>query len=43
MRSGPDVRRTAAAEASGDKEHPANGGRLRTRGATHADLLAAPS
>ena len=28
--------------ASGDKEHPANAGRLCTKGATSADLLAAP-
>ncbi|MEV7320072.1 bifunctional nitrate reductase/sulfite reductase flavoprotein subunit alpha [Streptomyces sp. NPDC093970] len=38
---GPDGRRTVLA-ASGDKEHPANSGRLCTKGATTADLLAAP-
>ncbi|MFI9052080.1 molybdopterin-dependent oxidoreductase [Streptomyces sp. NPDC053427] len=38
---GADGRRTVA-KASGDKEHPANGGRLCTKGATHADMLAAP-
>ncbi|GAB7184494.1 predicted molibdopterin-dependent oxidoreductase YjgC [Kitasatospora sp. Ki12] len=36
-----DGRRTVA-KVSGDKDHPANGGRLCTKGATHADLLAAP-
>ncbi|MFE3167039.1 molybdopterin-dependent oxidoreductase [Streptomyces sp. NPDC059224] len=39
--SGPDGRRTVL-KASGDKEHPANFGRLCTKGATTADLLAAP-
>ncbi|MGW0882093.1 molybdopterin-dependent oxidoreductase [Streptomyces sp. NPDC002671] len=38
---GPDGRRTVL-KASGDKEHPANYGRLCTKGATTADLLAAP-
>ncbi|KUN88604.1 bifunctional nitrate reductase/sulfite reductase flavoprotein subunit alpha [Streptomyces griseoruber] len=38
---GPDGRRTIL-KASGDKEHPANAGRLCTKGATTADLLAAP-
>ncbi|MEU1177019.1 molybdopterin-dependent oxidoreductase [Streptomyces sp. NPDC005820] len=38
---GPDGRRTVL-KASGDKEHPANAGRLCTKGATTADLLAAP-
>ncbi|MET9502047.1 bifunctional nitrate reductase/sulfite reductase flavoprotein subunit alpha [Streptomyces sp. NPDC006622] len=38
---GPDGRRTVL-KASGDKEHPANRGRLCTKGATTADLLAAP-
>ncbi|MFD9794634.1 molybdopterin-dependent oxidoreductase [Streptomyces sp. NPDC059070] len=38
---GPDGRRTVA-KASGDKEHPANSGRLCTKGATTADMLAAP-
>ncbi|MEU9664150.1 bifunctional nitrate reductase/sulfite reductase flavoprotein subunit alpha [Streptomyces bobili] len=38
---GPDGRRTVL-KASGDKEHPANLGRLCTKGATTADLLAAP-
>lgn len=39
--SGPDGRRTVL-KASGDKEHPANFGRLCTKGATTADMLAAP-
>ncbi|MEE1751916.1 bifunctional nitrate reductase/sulfite reductase flavoprotein subunit alpha [Streptomyces sp. SP18CS02] len=34
--------RRAVVKASGDKDHPANGGRLCTKGATHADMLAAP-
>ncbi|WP_053693646.1 bifunctional nitrate reductase/sulfite reductase flavoprotein subunit alpha [Streptomyces sp. WM6372] len=38
---GADGRRTVA-KAAGDKRHPANAGRLCTKGATHADLLAAP-
>ena len=38
---GPDGRRRAR-EASGDKAHPANFGKLCTKGATTADLLAAP-
>ncbi|MFD7839488.1 molybdopterin-dependent oxidoreductase [Streptomyces sp. NPDC059761] len=38
---GADGRRTVA-KAVGDKQHPANAGRLCTKGATHADLLAAP-
>ncbi|MFF1543366.1 molybdopterin-dependent oxidoreductase [Streptomyces sp. NPDC058291] len=38
---GPDGRRTVL-KASGDKRHPANFGRLCTKGATTADLLAAP-
>ncbi|MFD8857443.1 molybdopterin-dependent oxidoreductase [Streptomyces vinaceus] len=38
---GADGRRTVA-KAVGDKRHPANAGRLCTKGATHADLLAAP-
>ncbi|MER7840775.1 bifunctional nitrate reductase/sulfite reductase flavoprotein subunit alpha [Streptomyces sp. NPDC096040] len=38
---GPDGRRTVL-RASGDKEHPANFGRLCTKGATTADMLAAP-
>ncbi|WP_431681422.1 molybdopterin-dependent oxidoreductase [Kitasatospora sp. KL5] len=29
-------------KASGDQAHPANGGRLCTKGATHADMMAAP-
>jgi sulfite reductase (NADPH) flavoprotein alpha-component len=29
-------------KASGDREHPANAGRLCTKGATSAELLAAP-
>jgi predicted molibdopterin-dependent oxidoreductase YjgC len=40
--SGPDGRRTVL-KATGDKEHPANFGRLCTKGATTADMLAAPS
>ncbi|MEU9450855.1 bifunctional nitrate reductase/sulfite reductase flavoprotein subunit alpha [Streptomyces sp. NPDC048277] len=39
--TGPDGRRTVL-KASGDKEHPANFGRLCTKGATTADMLAAP-
>ncbi len=39
--AGPDGRRTVV-KASGDKEHPSNAGRLCTKGATGADLLAAP-
>ena len=39
--AGPDGRRTVL-KAYGDKEHPANRGRLCTKGATTADLLAAP-
>lgn len=39
--SGPDGRRTVL-KASGDKAHPANRGRLCTKGATTADMLAAP-
>nr|WP_128374987.1 bifunctional nitrate reductase/sulfite reductase flavoprotein subunit alpha [Streptomyces cavernae] len=38
---GPDGRRTVL-KASGDKAHPANHGRLCTKGATTADLLSAP-
>nr|WP_251983333.1 molybdopterin-dependent oxidoreductase [Streptomyces rapamycinicus] len=38
---GPDGRRTVL-KASGDKEHPANFGRLCAKGATTADMLAAP-
>ncbi|MFF5899845.1 molybdopterin-dependent oxidoreductase [Streptomyces argenteolus] len=38
---GPDGRRTVL-KAAGDKAHPANGGRLCTKGATSADMLAAP-
>ena len=38
--TGTDGRRTVR-KASGDKAHPANGGRLCTKGATSADLLAA--
>lgn len=40
--SGPDGRRMVL-KASGDKAHPANFGRLCTKGATTADMLAAPS
>ncbi|MGW1127838.1 molybdopterin-dependent oxidoreductase [Streptomyces sp. NPDC002526] len=39
--AGPDGRRTVR-RASGDKAHPANAGRLCTKGATTADMLAAP-
>ena len=39
--SGPDGRRTVV-KATGDKEHPANFGRLCTKGASTADMLAAP-
>ncbi|ELS57333.1 bifunctional nitrate reductase/sulfite reductase flavoprotein subunit alpha [Streptomyces viridochromogenes] len=38
---GPDGRR-AVLKASGDKAHPANAGRLCTKGATTAEMLAAP-
>ncbi|MGW4651602.1 molybdopterin-dependent oxidoreductase [Kitasatospora sp. NPDC004289] len=41
LATGPDGR-TTAAKVSGDREHPANAGRLCTKGATHAELLAAP-
>ncbi|WP_405010895.1 molybdopterin-dependent oxidoreductase [Kitasatospora sp. NBC_01539] len=37
----PDGRRRIA-KASGDPAHPANAGRLCTKGATHADMMAAP-
>ncbi|MFJ5229398.1 molybdopterin-dependent oxidoreductase [Kitasatospora sp. NPDC088391] len=39
--TGPDGRRTVR-RVSGDPAHPANGGRLCTKGATTADMLAAP-
>lgn len=39
--TGPDGRRTVL-KASGDKAHPANFGRLCTKGATTADMLSAP-
>jgi NADPH-dependent sulfite reductase flavoprotein alpha-component len=39
--TGPDGRRTVL-KASGDRSHPANTGRLCTKGATTADMLAAP-
>ncbi|WP_443063516.1 molybdopterin-dependent oxidoreductase [Streptomyces sp. NBC_00663] len=38
---GPDGRRTVL-KAGGDKAHPANAGRLCTKGATTAEMLAAP-
>lgn len=38
---GPDGRRTVL-KASGDKQHPANFGKLCTKGATTADMLSAP-
>ncbi|MEV0372129.1 bifunctional nitrate reductase/sulfite reductase flavoprotein subunit alpha [Streptomyces sp. NPDC050636] len=41
VETGADGRRTVR-KASGDKAHPANAGRLCTKGATSADLLAAP-
>ncbi|PBC76912.1 sulfite reductase (NADPH) alpha subunit [Streptomyces sp. TLI_235] len=34
--------RRRAVKASGDQAHPANAGRLCTKGATHADMMAAP-
>src|SRR6187397_519868 len=37
---GPDGR--AVVKTVGDKLHPANGGRLCTKGATHVDLMHAP-
>ncbi|WP_194920010.1 molybdopterin-dependent oxidoreductase [Catenulispora rubra] len=40
-RDGPDGRRRAV-KASGDKAHPANFGRLCTKGATSVDMMAAP-
>src|SRR6185437_1142864 len=39
--AGPDGRRTVL-RVTGDKDHPANFGRLCTKGATTADMLAAP-
>ncbi|MET8942793.1 molybdopterin-dependent oxidoreductase [Streptomyces sp. NPDC004542] len=39
--TGPDGRRTVL-KASGDREHPANSGRLCTKGATTAEMLSAP-
>ncbi|MFD0744856.1 molybdopterin-dependent oxidoreductase [Phytohabitans flavus] len=39
--AGPDGRRRVLSVA-GDRAHPANGGRLCTKGATSADMLAAP-
>ncbi|MFI6123311.1 molybdopterin-dependent oxidoreductase [Streptomyces sp. NPDC051064] len=39
--TGPDGRRTVL-KATGDKAHPTNGGRLCTKGATSAEMLAAP-
>ncbi|MEV6480065.1 bifunctional nitrate reductase/sulfite reductase flavoprotein subunit alpha [Streptomyces sp. NPDC051576] len=39
--AGPDGRRTVL-KASGDKAHPANAGRLCTKGATTAEMLTAP-
>ncbi|MEU9851899.1 bifunctional nitrate reductase/sulfite reductase flavoprotein subunit alpha [Streptomyces sp. NPDC047974] len=38
----PETGRRRAVKASGDKAHPANAGRLCTKGATSADMLAAP-
>ncbi|MFF7813346.1 molybdopterin-dependent oxidoreductase [Streptomyces sp. NPDC007945] len=38
----PATGRRRAVKASGDKAHPANAGRLCTKGATSADMLAAP-
>ncbi|WP_225804965.1 bifunctional nitrate reductase/sulfite reductase flavoprotein subunit alpha [Streptomyces sp. NK15101] len=42
VRRDPDTGRRRAVKASGDREHPANAGRLCTKGATSADMLAAP-
>ncbi|MFD9814104.1 molybdopterin-dependent oxidoreductase [Streptomyces sp. NPDC059080] len=41
LTAGPDGRRTVR-RASGDKAHPANSGRLCAKGATGAELMAAP-
>ncbi|MFF9340573.1 molybdopterin-dependent oxidoreductase [Streptomyces sp. NPDC014773] len=38
----PATGRRTAVRATGDKAHPANGGRLCTKGATSADMMAAP-
>ncbi|MFE5792097.1 molybdopterin-dependent oxidoreductase [Streptomyces sp. NPDC056503] len=38
----PATGRRGAVKASGDKAHPANAGRLCTKGATSADMMAAP-
>ncbi|WP_033825654.1 bifunctional nitrate reductase/sulfite reductase flavoprotein subunit alpha, partial [Kitasatospora sp. MBT63] len=38
----PATGRRTAARATGDRDHPANAGRLCTKGATSADLMAAP-
>ncbi|MDT5211517.1 MAG: sulfite reductase flavoprotein alpha-component, partial [Mycobacterium sp.] len=37
----PDSGRPVIARVSGDKLHPANFGRLCTKGATHAEMMAA--
>ncbi|WP_426404459.1 molybdopterin-dependent oxidoreductase [Streptomyces sp. R-07] len=42
VRRDPATGRRRAVKASGDKAHPANAGRLCTKGATSADMLAAP-
>ncbi|CAM5554832.1 hypothetical protein STANM309S_01394 [Streptomyces tanashiensis] len=42
VRRDPADGRRRAVKASGDKAHPANAGRLCTKGATSADMLAAP-
>ncbi|MFF9852313.1 molybdopterin-dependent oxidoreductase [Streptomyces litmocidini] len=42
VRRDPVTGRRRAVKASGDREHPANAGRLCTKGATSADMLAAP-
>ncbi|MEU0402147.1 bifunctional nitrate reductase/sulfite reductase flavoprotein subunit alpha [Streptomyces sp. NPDC006197] len=42
VRRDPATGRRRAVKASGDREHPANAGRLCTKGATSADMLAAP-
>lgn len=42
VRTDPSTGRRTVARASGDKTHPANFGRLCTKGSTSADLLAAP-
>ncbi|MBB3036389.1 bifunctional nitrate reductase/sulfite reductase flavoprotein subunit alpha [Hoyosella altamirensis] len=38
----PSSKQLAITKVSGDKNHPANSGRLCTKGSTHADMMAAP-